>query len=584
MSGRTTANLRIRRRKRANALFPCVVKGALIYHINEVCAVRRRTGGLADGFLLLPEQRWGASPLPKPHTPNSGKQYPHTWILLAAIFMGESTERCNQIMAIYHCSIKIISRGKGKSAVAAAAYRAGEKITNDYDGITHDYTRKGGVVHTEILLPEHAPEEYADRAILWNAVEKIEKAKNSQLAREVELALPVELSQEQNISLVCEYVKNNFVDSGMCADICVHNKNDGNPHAHIMLTMRPFNKDKSWGDKQKKEYILDKSGDKIYDPKKRQYKCKSIPTTDWNDQTKAEEWRVAWADCVNAVLEQQGVEQRVDHRSYERQRENGNGIAVEQIPTVHMGVAATQMERRGIVTERGNMNRVIAGINEKLRQLWDKIIQLKDKLKEAIVPTAPPTLASVLKGIIKSGEQDSHYGKIRDLKMAVRVYNFMQENDISTLPELREMVSDTLTKYDNACDNLKFYDGRVKTLDEHIKQGSIYLKHSDLYAEYQKLRPRKQPKFYEAHRADLMMFEAAQRYFKEHYFKSVSLDAWKTERGELTAGRGKAYRDYNAFRTRFLEADIVCRAAEQIIREVNAPEHKRDTRNRGWER
>lgn len=192
-------------------------------------------------------------------------------------------------MAIYHCSIKIISRGKGKSAVAAASYRSGEKITNDYDGITHEYTHKGGIVHTEILLPQHAPREYLDRAILWNAVEKIEKAKNSQLAREVELALPVELLREQNISLVRDYVKINFVDSGMCADICIHDKKDGNPHAHILLTMRPFNKDKSWGDKQRKEYILDKNGNKIYDPKKRQYKCKSVPATDWNEQTKAEE-------------------------------------------------------------------------------------------------------------------------------------------------------------------------------------------------------------------------------------------------------------------------------------------------------
>ena len=123
-------------------------------------------------------------------------------------------------MAIYHCSMKIISRGKGRSAVAAAAYRAGEKIISEYDGNTSDYTKKGGIVHAEILLPEHAPHEYSDRAVLWNAVEKIEKAANSQLVREIELALPVELSREQNISLVRDYVNNNFVDSGMCADIC----------------------------------------------------------------------------------------------------------------------------------------------------------------------------------------------------------------------------------------------------------------------------------------------------------------------------------------------------------------------------
>ena len=143
-------------------------------------------------------------------------------------------------MAIYHCSIKVISRGKGKSAVAAAAYRAGEKITNEFDGMTHDYTHKGGVVHTEILLPDHAPAGYTDRAVLWNEVEKIEKAKNAQLAREIEIALPRELTREQGISLVREYVKRHFVAAGMCADVCLHDTGGGTPHAHIMLTMRPF--------------------------------------------------------------------------------------------------------------------------------------------------------------------------------------------------------------------------------------------------------------------------------------------------------------------------------------------------------
>ena len=137
---------------------------------------------------------------------------------------------------IYHCNIKVISRGKSKSAVAAAAYRAGEKITNEFDGMTHDYTHKGGVVHTEILLPDHAPARYTDRAVLWNEVEKIEKAKNAQLAREIEISLPRELTREKSISLVREYVKRHFVAAGMCADICLHDTGGGNPHAHIMLS------------------------------------------------------------------------------------------------------------------------------------------------------------------------------------------------------------------------------------------------------------------------------------------------------------------------------------------------------------
>jgi len=169
-------------------------------------------------------------------------------------------------MAIYHCSIKIISRGKGKSAVAAAAYRAAENITSDYDGRVNDYTKKSGVVHTEILLPENAPPEFADRSVLWNAVEKIEKNKNAQLAREIEVALPRELTAEQNISLVREYVNHNFVDNGMCADICIHDKNAGNPHAHILLTMRPIELDGSWGAKSK-----------TVDGKK-------VPTVDWNER------------------------------------------------------------------------------------------------------------------------------------------------------------------------------------------------------------------------------------------------------------------------------------------------------------
>ena len=261
-------------------------------------------------------------------------------------------------MAIYHCSIKIISRGKGKSAVAAAAYRAGEKLTNDFDGETHDYTHKSGVVHTEILLPDHAPAEYADRAVLWNEVEKIEKAKNAQLAREIEIALPRELTREQGISLVREYVKRHFVAAGMCADICLHDTGGGNPHAHIMLTMRPFAEGGEWGAKQKKEYILDKDGNKIYDPKKRQYKCKAIPATDWNEQTKAEEWSAAWARLCNQALEQNGHAERVD------------------------------------------LNREIEVTNQKLRQLKAHISKLQSWLKEETENTEPPTLADYIQGIL----------------------------------------------------------------------------------------------------------------------------------------------------------------------------------------
>ena len=179
----------------------------------------------------------------------------------------------------------------------------------------------------------------------------------------------------QNVNLVREYVKNNFTDKGMCADFAIHDNKNGNPHAHIMLTMRPFNEDKTWGDKQKKVYEFDKDGNKIYDPKKRQYKCSKVQTTDWNEQSKAEEWRAAWATTTNKYLEMANHAERIDHRSYERQ-------GIDQIPTIHLGVAAHQMEKRGIRTERGDINRAIEISNRKLRQLADQINELQGWLAE----------------------------------------------------------------------------------------------------------------------------------------------------------------------------------------------------------
>ena len=173
----------------------------------------------------------------------------------------------------------------------------------------------------------------------------------------------------------------------MCADFAIHDTGGGNPHAHIMLTMRPIEQSGAWGAKQKKGYILDQQGKKIYDPKKRQYKCKAIPATDWNEQTKAEEWRAAWTELCNQALEQNGHAERIDHRSYERQ-------GIDQIPTVHLGAAASAMEKRGIRTERGDLNREIEVTNQKLRQLKARIAKLQKWLKEEQENTEPPTLAA----------------------------------------------------------------------------------------------------------------------------------------------------------------------------------------------
>jgi len=464
-------------------------------------------------------------------------------------------------MAIYHCSIKIISRGKGKSAVAAAAYRAGEKITNEYDGIVHDFTRKGGVVHTEILLPNHVPKEYEERAVLWNAVEKIEKAKNSQLAREIELALPTELTREQNISLVREYVKSIFVSAGMCADICVHDKNGENPHAHILLTMRPIEPDGNWGAKAHK------------------VNGKKIPTVDWNEQTKAEQWRAAWAVAVNAVLEQHGIVERVDHRSLERQ-------GIERAPTVHLGVASAQMERRGVVTERGNVNREIIITNRHLRQLRARINQLENWLKEESRNATQSTLVDIVREILERGQQRNGYGQTRELKTLERVFNYLQKNNISTLPELRKQFGEIQERFGSVRDNLIFYERQINVLDENIRQAEIYKQNKALYMEYQQIKPRKQAAFYEANRAELMLFEAAERHLKDCAISSSNtpLKPWKEERAELVAEYNKMYAEYAVLKEQVLDVENVRMTVEQIIRKMNRKEPEKGARRTTWER
>jgi hypothetical protein len=283
-------------------------------------------------------------------------------------------------MAIYHCTCKIISRGQGRSAVGAAAYRSGEKLYNEYDGIEHDYTKKGGVVYSEIMLCENAPKEYQDRQTLWNAVEQIEKSSKAQLVREYEVALPVELSREEQIKLVRDFAKENFVDNGMCVDFSIHDKEDGNPHAHIMLTTRPIEQDNSWGVKQKKEYILDKNGQKQYDKKKQTYKCKTVKTTNWDSKGFLQRSRESWAEKVNQELEKKSLPQRIDHRSLKEQ-------GVDRVPTIHEG-GARKLEKRGIKTDRGKINREIKTANGQMqtidiltKQTQKEIINIREDIE-----------------------------------------------------------------------------------------------------------------------------------------------------------------------------------------------------------
>ena len=240
---------------------------------------------------------------------------------------------------------------------------------------------------------------------------------------------------------------------------------------HIMLTMRPFSADKTWGDKQKKVYNLDKDGNKIYDPKKRQYKCSKIQTTDWNEQTKAEDWRSAWAEAANKYLEQSNHDKRIDHRSYARQGK-------EEIPTIHLGEAAHQMEQRGIPTERGNINRAIKFANQKLRNLKTQITELKSELEtllaekitppvthaqpqeitttptatkpnENATPQPPPTaelnILDMLKNMLSDPQAKARVQRITSLSVVKSAVEFLEQYNITTLSKLQKTLAATDT-------------------------------------------------------------------------------------------------------------------------------------------
>lgn len=441
-------------------------------------------------------------------------------------------------IAIYHCSIKIISRGKGKSAVAAAAYRSGEKLTNDYDGTTHDFTRKGGVVYTEILLPDNAPREYADRSTLWNAVEAVEKSKSAQLSREIEIALPNELSEAECIELAQEFAQKTFVDKGMCADVCIHNPNreQKNIHAHIMLTMRPFNEDGTWGDKQRKEYLLDMNGNKIYDKRKRTYKCRTIQTTDWNSREKAEEWREAWSEFLNNALEQRNISEKVDHRSFERQGR------LEK-PTVHMGVAATQMERKGIRTVKGDTNREIKSINAKISALLKRIDVLDDELAKMKEIPKEDSLVEMLMRFHDNGIKFnevrgvsvSNLKKIAKFKDLTHLIAFVQGHKIGTLSELAEKSSQTRETLKSHKRELIGKQSRIKELEELLNNYPRYKENKAVYLEWQSItNPKKKEKFYDKHYGEIALFKTAKSFFDSNLNGAkLTPKAWQRELGEL---------------------------------------------------
>lgn len=379
---------------------------------------------------------------------------------------------------------KVISRGTGRSAVAAAAYMSCSRIYNDYDGVQHDYIRKQGLIWQQVFLPDMAPAEWADREILWNAVEEAEKTKDSRLAREFVVALPVELSRDEWITLLTNFIQINFVADGMCADVCIHDTDGHNPHAHIMLTVRPLTKDGKWQHKTEKEYLCIRNVEergftaaefntsqgegwekqyqykagkkKVYMapsaaevqglervskyPKSTKYGRQNPITACWNSEEQLVLWRAAWADAVNRCLERSGHEERVDHRSH---AERG----LDEQPTIHEGVVARALEKKGIISDRCELNRQIKADNALLRELKSLVKKLMDAVKNSV-----PAIAEAMETVRQ--------------KMIVFRYQLLH------IGTGKKQIADTLRAVQP---DIKRYEDVVKQLKAKIKERRILL-------------------------------------------------------------------------------------------------------------
>ena len=396
-------------------------------------------------------------------------------------------------MAIYHLEAKVISRGTGRSACAASAYMSCSAIYNDYDGIQHDYTRKQGLVWEHVFLPDCAPAEWQDRAKLWNAVEEAEKTKDSRLAREFVVALPIELGKLDWINLLSKFIYQQFVNEGMCADVAIHDTDGHNPHAHIMLTVRPLNENGTWQHKTEKEYLCMKDGEergftaaefkeaqkdgweKQYQykvgkkkeymvpsaaeaqglertskyPKSTKYGRQNPISERWNSDEQLMAWRKAWADEVNLCLEQKDLEERIDHRSYADQ---GKG---EQ-PTIHEGVAARAMEKKGIVSDRCELNRQIKRDNALLRLLKAEFQKLVKAVQDTI-PALAQAMERLRANMIVFAYQVLHTGK--------RIKTLTLDIDTDT-PHIR--------KYDELSSQIREKQKELKALNDKKAKTSFF--------------------------------------------------------------------------------------------------------------
>ncbi len=444
--------------------------------------------------------------------------------------------------------INIVSRKEGESAVSAAAYQTGEHIYSRRDREVKYEGTKEELVLKEILLPAHAPPEFADRETLWNSVEDAERNWNSQLCRRLKIALPRELSQEENIALAREYIQKEFVSKGMIADLAIHYEMEPvfNPHFHVLLTMRPLDENGKWMPKGYKVPVLDKDGNPIILESGRP-KTRKIPTMDWNDRGNAEKWRHDWEVIQNEYLERAGRQERISLKSYERQ-------GIDKIPTVHMGPAVTALERKGIRTDIGDLNREIVKHNalmSSLKRMIREVSQVLETVREIIRQfRTEPKEVYLLDLLIRkfderSNEREQNWksrvrinkADIMDLKRFSKTVSYMQQKGIVTVSDLEihlEKIESEYNTYRSGARSLRKESGEIGTTIRNMERYKELQPFHDKYS--RTFFKKAKEKFYREHKAELDEWSKLNLFAKKKFpdpsqYNRQELETWQAELG-----------------------------------------------------
>ena len=440
-------------------------------------------------------------------------------------------------IALYHFHVTQIKRSAGQSAIASAAYRSGEKLHSEYYGEDNDYTKKGGVICSEILLPPHAPPSFSDRETLWNEVEKVERGKKAQLAYSFDIALQNEFSMQENIELARQFLLEQFVSRGMVVDFAVHSpdKEDGgisNPHFHVMCPIRPLDEHGRWGNKQRREYLLDEHGERIRD-EAGNYVFNAVPTTDWGSPDTLEHWRQAWAELSNQKFAEKDLDCRIDHRSYERQ-------GIDQLPTIHEGVTVRAMEAKGIRTDKGDLNRWIRKTNAMLREAKQKIAALIDWLKAVKTELSKPqlpTLVELLSAYYDNRNKDAYSSKARiaNLKKLSEAVSYLEAKRLYTTDDLDAALHTMQGKIDTLKKSAFGKQARIKELDELLRMADYYKAGKPVADKLNTIRFEKSRQKYKSEHDDtLRLFYMAERKLKGQVVDGkLPAASWRAEKARL---------------------------------------------------